>query len=238
MTAQHHSPAVLPGDRGARIETALRLLREAFDAAVQLRRDVWEFAVDVRELLAAGVTGTDLRWLLCLGYAEHGVETVNLSDTRRRIRCLSSLALTEGTCFVLTDKGAQLVPNRTARDMRDGESLQQDGWSHSGNGEARPHWAAELRELRWNGCLVKHFREPAPNQETILAAFEEEGWPCRIDDPLPPADGIDPKRRLHDAVKRLNLNQAHPLLRFRTDGHGRGVRWEVVVARKAPESAR
>jgi hypothetical protein len=34
--------------------------------------------------------------------------------------------------------------------------------------------------------VVKEFKLPAPNQETILTAFQEEGWPPRIDDPLPP----------------------------------------------------
>ena len=45
--------------------------------------------------------------------------------------------------------------------------------------EARPkapRWDPECRELRCGADLVKRFREPALNQETILAAFEEAGW--------------------------------------------------------------
>ena len=33
---------------------------------------------------------------------------------------------------------------------------------------------------------MKQFKVPSPTQESILAAFEEEGWPAAIDDPLPP----------------------------------------------------
>jgi hypothetical protein len=91
-----------------------------------------------------------------------------------------------------------------------------------------PRWDAECRELRWGAALVKRFREPALNQELILAVFEEEGWPARIDDPLPNDPGCDPKQRLHDTIKRLNRHQANRLLRFRGDGSGSGVLWEAL----------
>ena len=82
--------------------------------------------------------------------------------------------------------------------------------------------------MRVNGKLVKHFKWPALNQETILAAFEEEGWPPRIDDPLPPLPEQDPKRRLHDTIKCINRNQKHHLIHFHGDGTGEGVIWEFV----------
>ena len=76
----------------------------------------------------------------------------------------------------------------------------------------------------WAVCSSKRYRQPAHNQETILAAFEEDGWPPRIDNPLsgPPDDAID---RLHNAVKKLNRH-SRPL-RFRSDGNGLGVQWEL-----------
>jgi hypothetical protein len=77
--------------------------------------------------------------------------------------------------------------------------------------------------------IVKEFKLPALNQETVLTAFQEEGWPPCIDDPLPPAAGIDPKRRLHDTIKNLNRNQKHYLVRFMGNGTGQGVRWELVA---------
>jgi hypothetical protein len=92
----------------------------------------------------------------------------------------------------------------------------------------KPHWDPDLQELRYNGLLVKHFKVPAPNQEMILAAFEEEGWPPRIDDPLPPQFQLDCKRRLHDTINSLNRNHKSSGIRFMGDGTGEGVRWTRI----------
>ena len=91
-----------------------------------------------------------------------------------------------------------------------------------------PHWDAEARELRIGGRLVKRFKWKAANQETLLAAFEEEGWRRRIDDPLPPVPGLLSTTRLSDAIKRLNGHQKNALIRFCGDGTGEGVTWELV----------
>lgn len=77
----------------------------------------------------------------------------------------------------------------------------------------------------YRGRLVKQFRQPSAVQELILSAFEEQRWACRIDDPLPPKTGQDCKRRLADAICRLNLHQVTRLLNFVGDGTGRGVMW-------------
>jgi hypothetical protein len=76
--------------------------------------------------------------------------------------------------------------------------------------------------------VVKEYRVPCPNQEAVLAAFEEEGWPHRIDDPLSPQGEIEPKSRLHDTIKRLNRHHKEPLIRFQGDGTGEGVCWGYV----------
>ena len=83
-------------------------------------------------------------------------------------------------------------------------------------------------ELRIGAVTVKRFKWMAPNQETVLAAFEEEGWPHRIDDPLPPHPDQDSKRRLSDTIKCLNHKQKNELIRFHGDGTGEGVTWELV----------
>ncbi len=62
----------------------------------------------------------------------------------------------------------------------------------------------------------------------VLTAFEEEAWPVRIDDPLPPHPEQDPKRRLHDTITSLNRHQRRPLIRFVGDGSGEGIRWESL----------
>jgi hypothetical protein len=92
-----------------------------------------------------------------------------------------------------------------------------------------PRWDPAYRELRVGDTVVKEFRVPSPAQIAILSAFEEEGWPHRIDDPLSPLPNVEPKSRLHDAIKRLNGLQKIRLLRFRGDGTGEGVCWEYAA---------
>ena len=85
-----------------------------------------------------------------------------------------------------------------------------------------PKWDAELRELRLGSQLLRRFRQRASCQEAILSAFEEEGWPARIDDPLPPKSGHDAKRRLHSTIENLNRGVAtgRDMLLWRRQRHG------------------
>ncbi len=94
--------------------------------------------------------------------------------------------------------------------------------------DMKPRWDAERKELCLGNQLVKVFKWPSPNQETILAVFEEEGWPAKIDDPLPVVPDQCPKRRLHDTIKCLNRNQRVELIRFRGDGTGEGIIWTYL----------
>ena len=88
-----------------------------------------------------------------------------------------------------------------------------------------PIWSAELRELRLGLARVKRFRQPAKNQDLILAAFQDENWAVHSDDPVPGGDNQDAQDRLHDAVRRLN-QQKEPLIRFMPAGLGKGITWE------------
>jgi hypothetical protein len=92
----------------------------------------------------------------------------------------------------------------------------------------RPQWDNEYRTLRVGQYVIKEYHVPCLSQEAILVAFQEEGWPHRIYDPLPPEGDIDPKSRLHDTIKRLNRHHKHQIIRFRGDGTGEGVCWEYV----------
>jgi len=89
-----------------------------------------------------------------------------------------------------------------------------------------PRWDAMRRELVVDGQIVKRFRLPAVNQEAVLTAFEEEGWPARIFDPLPPQLSRCSKRRLNETIKALNRSHLARIIRFRGDGTGEGVLWE------------
>lgn len=88
-----------------------------------------------------------------------------------------------------------------------------------------PEWNGATRRLYFEGVLVKEFRQPAENQEIVLAAFEAKGWEVRVDDPLPPDAGPDVRDRLKNTVKGLN-RQKCPLLWFSRDGLGRGICWQ------------
>lgn len=91
-----------------------------------------------------------------------------------------------------------------------------------------PTWDADTRKLSLDGVVIKHFRCPAPLQEAILAAFEELGWPARIDDPLPPLPGRNQKKRLRVTIGKLNSGLSCPLVRFKSDGRGQGICHEII----------
>lgn len=73
--------------------------------------------------------------------------------------------------------------------------------------------------------VVKRFQRTAPNQELVLAAFEEHGWPERVDDPLPGDADLVAQERLHDTIKCLNRGVRPRLIHFRGDGTGKRILW-------------
>lgn len=89
-----------------------------------------------------------------------------------------------------------------------------------------------MHELRMDNCLAREFYRPAPLQETILAAFEEDGWPEWIDDPLPTKHGVDAKRRLHSTVHDLNAGLRAQLLHFYVNGGGQRIYWRAAGDRQ------
>jgi hypothetical protein len=92
-----------------------------------------------------------------------------------------------------------------------------------------PHWNKDQKELSWNGILIKRYTKPAKNQTLILDSFQELHWVHRVDDPLPGVQELVPKKRLSDTVEALNdMHINANLIRFRMDGTGEGVRWELV----------
>jgi hypothetical protein len=205
---------------------ALPVLVKSYQYARSLNRSVWEFAVEIERLEAQGADVSDVRWLICNGFAQHGLEITNGDSAERSFQPLSSLALPRGVGVILTPRGMTVLgaalPTVSGQSPPDG-SRARDPFASG----VMPQWDADCRELRVGEVLVKRFNVPAPNQEAILAAFEEEHWPRHVDDPLPPVRNLDSKRRLHDAIIRLNSNQLCRLLCFHGDGTGRGIRWET-----------
>ena len=224
---------------------ALTLLLEAFEYAEQTKSDCWEFAVEMAELRAFGLTRTDFRWFVRQGLVEHQREVTIEGDNGRAFRPTGDLTFAHDSCFILTDDGALIASEVCQVGILDEAfccsalklRYEHQAGAHRSPTENRespktypsvPKWNPETRMLSIDGTVVKRFKWTAVNQEAILAAFEEEGWPSRVDDPLPPQPEQDSKRRLSDTIKCLNRKQTNQLLHFRGDGTGEGVIWELV----------
>jgi hypothetical protein len=218
------------GDLAAPMRAALAQLLKARQYARDLGCPHWEFAVEIDRLTGLGATTSDLRWLVKKGYLEHAYEVTQPGDPSRRFQTAQNLAFAEGSCFCLTDPALSSL---------EGEGSDPEASDSGSNSVAEapaeavllPRWDAEDRTLYLGRRVVKEYRVPSPNQEAVLAAFQEEGWPHYVDDPLSPVGDQSPKQRLRDTIRCLNANQANNLIRFRGDGTGERIRWELVDGR-------
>ena len=219
------SPSVgIESDRKA----AYRLLLQAHSDAQETGRSPEEFAVDLTELRVSGVSTSDLRWLLSKGYAEHLLDKTPVRGSTRQLVSFASLAFKANSCFTLTKKGLEQARQHLSLSM----TVPSINWASNGSkvSPIQPNWKLATRELFVGGELVRRFLTKADNQVKILNAFQEESWPEHLDDPLPPNGSSEQKRRLHDAINKLNRHQIKPLIQFRGDGTGRGVCWRFITA--------
>ncbi|QDT96841.1 hypothetical protein [Gimesia aquarii] len=244
----------------------LYTLLKAFEYAVDTERSEMEFSVEVFRLKELHLTDGDLRWLVCKEFAVHGIETTVPAHKQRQFILDDSLVFNKRSCLALTlsgyhetldaslssyDKPVDTIvtgddPNKSQVTQEHSESKKILSFGTYQNivpersseslKQMIPSWHSERRELYWNGTLIKRYKVPSPNQETVLTVFEEENWPVRIDDPLPLRDGVVPKRRLQDTIKSLNRNQRNSLIKFRGDGSGEGVMWEGLCPEMYPEN--
>jgi hypothetical protein len=228
----------VPAALSAPIRTAFVQLLEVHELARASGRKTSDFAAEITNLTDLGITASVLRWLVCRGYVKCLHEITQSTDKERRFEPVDNLALSSQSCFVLSRKGmlfaravVELTGGEPADDVSDEDGSDDVQELHDA---AALRWDAKRRELRLDKRLIKRFRVPAPNQEAVLAAFQEEGWPNCIDDPLPPKDDLSPKRRLHDTIKALNRkhHQNPPLLHFLGNGTGENIVWEIRVTRR------
>jgi len=227
----------------------LALLRHAYTCARDAGADLWDFALEIVTLYEAGLTISTLRWLVAKRFADHGQESSVYGGPHRSFRPGAGYYFEPTTCVVLTPCGAAFadhflktlaassqptLPIETASvaGVQTAELENEPPAAHNLNGSTtaacKPCWNSRRRELCLGDTVVKHFRVPAATQQLILRVFEEECWPEHIDDPLPSSVDIDPHTRLHDAIHRLNGHQTNRLLRFKGNGNGTGVRWELL----------
>jgi hypothetical protein len=221
------TPPILADDFALPLRTALAMLSRASKYARDTGTDIWQFAEELAGLRAAGITHADLRWLLRHGIAVHAAELRGTTTAARQFRDLHTLALPENTCFILTERGEQLARQVAVRPF----VLPASSREHDPNVIPElPRWCASRRSLWLGKKLVKAFRCPAPNQQTVLSVFQEAGWPRRIDDPLTRLPQRDRALCLHYTIHHLNRNQVHRLIHFRGDGTGEGVCWAPAEA--------
>lgn len=228
------------------LRAGLVVLWRAYIGAQYTGASAWDFALRISRLHEAGMTNSDLRWLVARGFAEHGQETIGHRNSRRSFRESNGNFFNDQSCLILTASGAALAEDVFRGHVRSPQeappALAVVASETAGLEKTpaaayeiatretfarKPRWHAIRRELTFAGRIVKRFRVPAQNQETILSVFEEEGWAEHIHDPLPVNHLVDAPTRLHDAINRLNRCQINPLIRFHGDGKGTGVFWEL-----------
>lgn len=205
--------------------SALRLLFDARALSDDVHCDPWEFAVSWETLRESHVSLNDLRWLLYKGYVVCKVEKTASALRGRRFCASHGSTIGSNHSFVLTASGEALArENFKQSELAEGGSPPNQQ-SLGSVPESIPFWDKDRRTLFFGDEIIKEFRVPAPSQETILSAFQEEGWPPQVDDPLPPRENINCKRRLHDTIGRLNHKHRCRKLRFIGNGTGEAVRW-------------
>lgn len=172
-----------------------------------------------------------LLWMLYQGHVNH-LHLRSADEFRDALaqplpRPAASVLLTPQSCFVLNEQGAAFA-DALLRDVLVPKvaGAFEAAWGQLLVGVLVPFFDRAQRLFAWGGHVLKQFRQPAANQELILAAAEELAWPEWFDDPLPRGIPRNPKVRLHDTIKDLNRNQTTPLIHFRGDGSGRRVGWE------------
>jgi hypothetical protein len=209
------------------LRLAYRELLQARRLSSSRRKSSLAYPVGLPSLRGKGVPHSALLLMLYQGHIEH----FHLGETHRNDRHVpqrvDSLLMQEFSAFALTEAGDAYAKNalnnkgmgfsedalRVLLEMLNGPGL-------------HPRYNKEDRLLTWGVHVVKRFRQPAGNQELLLIAAEELGWPAWFDDPLPRAPGQNPKVRLHNSINALNRNQKSCLIHFKGDGSARRMGWE------------
>jgi hypothetical protein len=214
-----------------RIGAALDALLDAAEYAHDLGTGAWDFALEIASLRRMKLSNSDLRWLVVRGLVEHALEIAPGENMQRSFRPAKRLVFGKKSCFVLAPAGLRLAHALRGSDgsMEHAEAistLSQAARESIAAPSQSPKWDRDRHELRIGPVLIKRFTIPSAGQEAILAAFEENGWPARIDDPLPSRDEPSRKARLQETVGALNRTLRRPFIEFSSDASGRGVLWE------------
>lgn len=238
MTAEdfalNEEPEQTPIARTRGVLLALQALKQAHDSAFEFHTNVWEFSIELEQMLGFGVATHVLRAMVCQGWIQHQRETSKTNASNRTFEAATGLNFCERSCFAITKEGYLFIQSQAGLESLDTSAVKNRGNKMSNSGSAasgsirraQPVWDRDKREFRLGDVLVKKFKWPAKNQEALLSAFEDAGWPMHLKNPLPPS-GISMKQQLHDTIKCLNQGQVNECVKFRGDGTALGVRLEI-----------
>jgi hypothetical protein len=87
--------------------------------------------------------------------------------------------------------------------------------------ECKPRWDRNTRQLWYGDAICTQFKRAAPRQELVFEAFEEMGWPERIDDPLPQSKLANTIKDIQDRLRQCPIN-------FERDGQ-KGIVWRKRI---------
>jgi hypothetical protein len=85
-----------------------------------------------------------------------------------------------------------------------------------------PQWDKDAGELTRDGAVIRKVKPTAHNLRKILACFQEDTWPRRIDSPF--SDDEAGKQALRETVRELNKKLTQ--IQFVCDGSGAGIEWK------------
>ena len=218
--------------------TALLFVLEAHEEASARNLADCQFAVELEALERGGVTVNDLRALLEDGHLEHRLETTDRRSSRRTFQRVRSTALFTRSCFILTPAGLRCATRiQSEPSFRSADPAP----SASRSGESVtlpvPFWDTQEKILWYDNRALKRYLRPAPNQEAILREFQRKKWKHRVKNPLPRAHRMNPKTRLCDTLKHLNLRPDLHVLRFHSTDCGHFVTWSRTEAFSATRPA-
>jgi hypothetical protein len=169
----------------------------------------------------SGIDDLFFQWLLYQNHAEHFRQ---VSGPRPRYRFEDSPRLHAESCLALTDSGERFGTGLLAAYVPGDPERLQAVCDEIRLGRFIPHYAD--RTLTWGRKVVKAYAQSSSNQDLVLRAAEELGWPAWFDDPLPRVSEMNPKIRLHDTIKSLNRHQKAAILHFHGDGTGTRIGWD------------
>ena len=190
------------------------------------RKPAWTNPIGIATMRADWVPDHVLGWMLYQKHIVHLQRPMRHDMRRAADEATESVIFGDHSRFFLTGIGEAFAEEFAAGFISRCDRDFAAAWDLLVMGTLLPRYDKDERVFSWGGHVLKHFGQLACNQELVLLAAEEVGWPRWFDDPLLRVRGKSPKRRLHDTIQDLNRHQTPYLVHFKGDGTGTRIGWE------------